>query len=156
MRTLLLRAFGFPWRRMAAAFSDADLLIAFLLVAFTGAVTWTTFSGHEASPGPRNWDDVVEAVGALDLYCRSNAADGHICYTLVVSKLPVTLERASRIRVGQFGHACWDDTVLVTADRETFLNHFDPEHAAKWGTMYVLGDPALVRQLVAYRASCSR
>jgi hypothetical protein len=128
---------------------------ALALVVMAG-LAWRSERPEKETPGPRTLTEVAQVAGRLGLYFRSNLLDGRfdgdITWRLVVSDRPINHERANSL-LFQTDDPCWKGTVAVTLDPNHGYDHYFLTQSvpqgwiARWGTCFLFGDPALVRQL---------
>jgi hypothetical protein len=128
-------------------------LVALAGLSTAAAVVFTLLCSRSdpRSPGPQNLEDVAQIAGELGLYQRSDDLSGKVTHRLVVSDLPLTFERASELRFGDPAHPCWRGTVEACIPWKMYQSFADPEYGVVWGEIFLFGDPALIRTLLAHR-----
>jgi hypothetical protein len=101
--------------------------------------------------GPRTFDDVIAIAEPFGLYYASDDIGGIPKGRLVLSRLPLTCDRAARVRINVPQHPCWIGTVAVYTTAAQMAPNYDPTCSVFWGEMFVYGDPALVELLTGIR-----
>jgi hypothetical protein len=85
------------------------------------------------------------------LHCRSATLDGSLGYRLIVSEQPLSFERVNGLRFGMPFDRCWEGTVAVSYPSRSWAIEFrlsEPGRAARWGRLFLFGDPAVIRKLI--------
>jgi hypothetical protein len=112
--------------------------------------------GAGLPPDPQTLRDAAQVAVGLGLYYRSNRSDGVLIDRLVVSVNPLTYERANTLRINDPDLPCWAGTIAVCTDPDQFGYLEDHRHGARWGGLFVYGDPALVRKLTTSTGPLAR
>jgi hypothetical protein len=109
---------------------------------------WFWQPAAASHPGPRSLDEAVAIAARAGFCCRGDTETGVPDGRLVISELPLTWQRANGVRLSDPYHPCWAGTVAVYARRGSFNQaNFDPARAARWGNLFVYGDPVVIQQL---------
>ena len=126
------------------------------LIAYAGfgVAAWLVLalaSEHRrASPsGPQSIAEVARIADELGLHHRSDPLSGEVRNRLVISDRPASWERVNNVRFGLPEHPCWRGTVAASTPWRCFARYCDPDHGVIWGEVFLYGDPALIRKLVA-------
>jgi hypothetical protein len=117
--------------------------LALLLLAYSGV--WN----RDQPPGPRTLQEVAAIAERLGLHHRSDVYSGDIQSRLVVADQPTTFEGVNRGHFGEPDHPCWRGMVAVCTPCKAYLRYTDPDHGVVWGDVFLYGDPALIRKLIA-------
>jgi hypothetical protein len=131
-----------------------------LVLLMLALACWRSSDAVPDVPGPRTLTEVAKAARELGLYYFSDRPDGRfeggISKRLVLSDRPLNYQRVTSLRFDA-GHRCWDGTVAVTLDPfHGYDDYFDstdgqsPSGVARWGDLFLLGDPALIRRLMEH------
>lgn len=108
---------------------------------------------------PDSLAEVVEQAELQGLYWRSDAADGSLQYRLVVSDRPLDFERVNNLRFGMPFDSCWDGIVAISYPSRAWAIEFrlcEPSRSARWGKMFVFGDPAIIERLTGQGVPATR
>jgi hypothetical protein len=125
-------------------------LVAALGLAALGVVAGVCFGPLSARhAGPETLPQAAAIADRLGLYHRGDTEAGTPVGRLIISEMPLTWERANNVRLGDPHDPCWAGTVAVYAGLLWDVPGYDPMHAARWGKLYVCGDPALIRRLIS-------
>jgi hypothetical protein len=65
--------------------------------------------------------------------------------------MPVSVDRAGRLRLHVPRHACWTGTIVVYQPARYMLPNYDPYYSIYWGELFVYGDPVLIERLTGIR-----
>jgi hypothetical protein len=116
------------------------------------------FGRNSAGRHPRTMDEILQTLQEvarvaddLQLHHRSDVENGELRCRLIVSERTVTYQRANDMRIGEPEHPCWKGTVAVCAPLHSYLHYLDANCGVVWGEVFLYGDPALIRMLVAAR-----
>jgi hypothetical protein len=121
-------------------------------VAAVGLLALSSARNHLSPPkppGPRTLQEVAQIAEKLGLHYCSDRFSGEITGRLVVSDHPIIYERANCVLFGVADHPCWRGTVAASIPSRCFARYHDPEHGVIWGEVFLYGDPALIRTLMA-------
>ena len=109
-------------------------------------------SSPQARPGPRSLNDVIQLAEAMQLHYRSDAQAGYPTGKVFLSEWPVSYEGIQKLHMHGQDDRNWIGTVAVSLDGEELYSlNYDPEHpdrTALWGSLFLYGDPVLIRQLM--------
>ena len=118
-------------------------VVALLTLAY--ALRSTTQPGSSA---PQTVDDMIRIAEELGLHHRSDCQSGSVSDRLVISDQPLTFERANLVW-GDLDHPCWTGTVAACTPWRGYTAYCDGEHGVVFGRVFLYGDPALIRRLIA-------
>jgi hypothetical protein len=99
-------------------------------------------------PAPRSWDDIRPAAAAHDLRHVPDAVVGGVPGRIILSAGPITEDEVRDLPVRP-DHPAWAGRVGVYRGWRTYAPMLElyPEHTGVWGDFFLLGDPALIRDL---------
>ncbi len=98
-------------------------------------------------PVPRTLAEVATLVERRGLYWAAENSFGLEGNRLVISTLPITVERASNLHVNDPSYSRWHGTLIVDLRFLAMMCNYDPAWSVVWGDLFVYGDPELIEDL---------
>jgi hypothetical protein len=96
---------------------------------------------------PRTIQEAVVIANSKELCCISDEPDGIPHVILVVSETPLTWAEAASLRVNSPKHPGWRGVTKIQGSRSVAAENYDPTCSAVWGSLFVYGDPEVIRKL---------
>ena len=109
-------------------------------------------SSLQTRPGPQSLGEVIQLAKGMQLHCRSDSRAGYPTGKVFLSEWPLSYENTQRLHMHGSDDRPWIGTVAACLHAEELYSmNYDPEYperTALWGSLFLYGDPVLIRHLM--------